>query len=131
MTRVRPHALVTLTLAAATGLVPAADAHAADKPRHDLTVAGKEIGGDGTNRFKLYGTVPTYAGQELRIERKVNKGPFAAWSTEATAPESGRFSFRIYGGKRRSTVCYRVVVPSTPDHRTTKGKKWCIETETQ
>ena len=117
-----------LLLAASLGTLPAAAAFGADPPRHDLTVAAKEIGGDGTNRFKMYGAVPTYAGQQLRVQRKVNAGAFADWTTDLTAPDSGRFSFRIYGGKRGSTVCYRVVVPATPDHRLTKGKRWCIET---
>lgn len=117
-----------LLLAASLGTLPAAAAHAADNPRHDLTVAAKEIGGDGTNRFKMYGEVPTYAGQKLRVQRKVNAGSFSDWSTDLTSAETGRFSFRIYGGKRGSTVCYRVVVPATADHRTTKGKKWCVQT---
>jgi hypothetical protein len=109
-----------------TLLAPAASA--ADKPRHDLTVAAKEIGGDSSNRFKLYGSVPTYLGQDVRIERKVDKRPFEAWSTDTTSADRGRFSIKIYGGKRGSTVCYRVVVPATPDHRTTRGERWCIET---
>ena len=99
----------------------------ADKPRHDLTVAGKEIGGD-TNRFKLYGRVPTYPGKDLRIERKVNSQSFKPWSTDTTSADTGRFSIRVYGGKRGSTICYRVVVPSTPEFRTTRGDRWCIRT---
>jgi hypothetical protein len=109
-------------------MLPAPAALAADKPRHDLQVSSKEIGGD-TDRFKMFGSVPTYAGAELRIQRKVDKAPFKAWSTELTATGTGRFSFRIYGGKRGSTVCYRVVVPATAEHRRTKGQRWCIETE--
>jgi hypothetical protein len=119
--------LVALVLAAPVAL-PAPAAVAADKPRHDLTVAAKEIGGDGTNRFKMYGAVPTYLGQDLRIERKVNAKPFAAWSKDTTSSDAGRFSFRVYGGKRGSTICYRVVVPATQDHRRTKGPRWCIRT---
>lgn len=126
-----PRLVVGLVLAASfvTSPAPAADAlGAADKPRHDLTVAGKEIGNDSSNNFKLYGRVPTYLGQDLRIERKVNKGPFTAWSTDTTSADKGRFSTRIYGGKRGSTVCYRVVVPATPDFRATKSDRWCIAT---
>jgi len=126
VTPTRP-AVVGLVLAASLGPL-SAPAPAADKPRHDLTVQAKEIGGD-SNRFKMYGAVPTFAGGDLRIERKVNKAPFAAWSTETTAADTGRFSFKIYGGKRGSTICYRVIVPATPDYRQTKGEKWCIETE--
>jgi hypothetical protein len=120
--------ILTIAVLAASLGTPPALVHAADKPRHDLTVAAKEIGGPKTNRFKMYGAVPTAAGVELRVQRKVDKGAFADWATETTAEGTGRFSFRIYGGKRGSTVCYRVVVPSDPVHRTTKGKKWCIRT---
>ena len=88
----------------------------------------REIGGD-SNRFKMFGTVPTALGVELRVQRKVNKGAFQDWTTELTAADTGRFSVRIYGGKRGSTICYRVVVPAGDGYRTTKGKKWCIETE--
>lgn len=121
--------LLALVLAASFVSPPAPAASAAAKPRHDLTVSAKEIGGDGTNRFKMFGSVPTYLGQELRVQRKVSNGPFRAWSTDTTSADKGRFSFRIYGGKRGSTVCYRVVVPSTRDHRTSKGERWCIQTE--
>ena len=122
--------LLALVLAASrvTSSAPA-EGRVADKPRHDLTVAGKEIGGD-SNRFKLFGRVTTYLGQDLRVERKVNAGPFEAWATETTSADQGRFSIRVYGGKRGSTICYRVIVPATPDHRRTKGERWCIETET-
>lgn len=119
--------ICALVLAASLAALPAPPANAA-KPRHDLTVSAKEIGGD-TNRFKMYGAVPTAAGIELRVQRKVDKAAFEDWSTEQTAVDTGRFSFKIYGGKRGSTVCYRVVVPASDTHRTTKGKKWCIETE--
>lgn len=122
--------IIGLVLAASVVTLPAPAASAADKPRHDLTVAAKEIGGD-SNRFKMYGAVPTAPGVELRVQRKVNKGAFADWSSELTAVDSGRFSFKIYGGKRGSTVCYRVVVPASDTHRTTKGKKWCIETDSR
>jgi len=101
---------------------------AADKPRHDLTVAAREIGGDDTNRFRMYGEVPTYLGRNLRVERKVNKEPFKRWSKEKTS-DTGRFSFRIYGGKVGSTICYRVVVPATDSYRRTRGKASCIETK--
>lgn len=108
--------------------LPGAGTAAADKPRHDLAASAKEIGGD-SNTFKLFGRVPTYPGRDLRIERKVNKGPFKAWATEATSADNGRFSIKVYGGKRGSTICYRVIVPSTPEYRTTKGDRWCIKTE--
>jgi hypothetical protein len=108
---------------------PLAASAAAQKPRHDLVVQAKEIGGDDSSRFKLFGRVSTFPGQELRVERKVNKGPFEAWSTDTTSADKGKFSIRVYGGKRGSTICYRVVVPATPDHRRTQGQRWCIETE--
>jgi hypothetical protein len=126
----RPLALVGLALAAALASLPAsAPAAAATKPRHDLTVSAKELGDDSSNRFKMFGTVPTYLGKDLKIERKVNNGTFEPWSTDTTSADKGRFSFRIYGGKIGSTVCYRVVVPATKDHRRTKGRASCIETK--
>jgi hypothetical protein len=121
--------LVGLTLAVTLVSPPAsAPAASAKEPRHDLTVSAKEIGGD-SNRFKMFGSVPTYLGQELKVERKVNTGSFEAWSTDATSADQGRFSFRIYGGKVGSTICYRLVVPATKDHRRTKGPASCIETK--
>jgi hypothetical protein len=119
-----------LSAALLAGLAHGVPATAAAEPRHDLTVAGKEIGGD-SDRFKLFGRVPTYPGQDLRIERKVNKGPFEVWASEATSADQGRFSIRVYGGKRGSTVCYRVVVPATAEHRRTQGERWCITTRTR
>ena len=125
----RPLTLVGLVLAAMLGLLPAAaPAAAATKPRHDLTVSAKEIGDDSSNRFKMFGSVPTYLGKDLKIERKVNNGTFEQWSTDATSADKGRFSFRIYGGKVGSTICYRVVVPATKHHRRTKGPASCIVT---
>ena len=122
--------VVGLALAATLGSLPASTSEAAaKKPRHDLTVSAKEIGDDSSNRFKMFGSVPTYLGQDLRIERKVNKGTFELWSTDVTSPDRGKFSFRIYGGKVGSTICYRVVVPATKDHRRTKGRASCIETK--
>jgi predicted amidohydrolase len=126
----RPLPLVGLVLAAALASLPAsAPAAAATKPRHDLTVSAKEIGDDSSNRFKMFGSVPTYRGKDLKIERKVNNGPFEPWSTDTTSADKGRFSFRIYGGKVGSTICYRVVVPATKHHRRTKGRASCIETK--
>jgi hypothetical protein len=123
-------ASVGLVLAGTLVSLPAAaPAAAAKKPRHDLTVSAKETGGEDTNRFKMYGRVPTYLDKDLKIERKVNDGAFEQWSTDATSPDKGRFSFRIYGGKIGSTICYRVVVPATKDHRRTKGPASCIETK--
>jgi hypothetical protein len=118
-----------MVLAASLLAPPASAGNAADKPRHDLTVAAKEIGGDDTNRFKMYGDVPTYPGRKLRVERKVNQGTFKRWAKEKTSGDTGRFGFRIYGGKVGSTICYRVVVPETGSHRRTKGEPSCIETK--
>jgi hypothetical protein len=124
----RPLPLVGLVLAATLALPPASAPAAATKPRHDLTVSAKEIGDDSSNRFKMFGSVPTYRGRDLKIERKVNNGTFEPWSTDTTSADKGRFSFRIYGGKVGSTICYRVVVPATKHYRRTKGRASCIET---
>jgi hypothetical protein len=122
--------LVGMVLAATLASLPAsASEDSRKKPRHDLTVSAKEIGDDSSNRFKMFGSVPTYRGKDLKIERKVNKGTFERWSTDATSADKGRFSFRIYGGKVGSTICYRVVVPATKHHRRTKGAASCIETK--
>ncbi|GAB3242201.1 hypothetical protein GCM10027448_00290 [Nocardioides dilutus] len=119
-----------MALAATLLSLPAQAAPAAaKKPRHDLTVSAKEIGDDSSNRFKMFGSVPTYLGKDLKVERKVNNGTFEPWSTDTTSADKGRFSFRIYGGKVGSTICYRVVVPATKDHRRTKGRASCIETK--
>ena len=117
---VTPRLVVGLVLAASfvTSPAPAADGWAPPKapPRPD----GRRPRRSATTPRKSSSSTagcPTYLGQDLRIERKVNKAPFAAWSTERTSTDKGRFSIKVYGGKRGSTICYRVVVPSTPEYR--------------
>jgi hypothetical protein len=102
---------------------------AAAKAKHDLLVTGEEIGGEGTNKFRIYGTVATFKGRNITVQVKVNNGDWDLWKRTATAAEDGAFSERIYGGKRGSKVCYKVVVPSTERYRTTKKRAACITTD--
>ena len=118
-----------LLLAASLATPPAAVANGADKPRHDLTVSATEIGDEGTNEFRIYGTVATFKGRNLTIQVKVDHGDWDFWKKSATAPEDGAFSERIYGGKRGSKVCYKVIVPSTKRYLTTKKRAACITTD--
>ncbi len=101
---------------------------AAAKTKHDLVVTGEEVGGEGTNKFRIYGTVATFKGRKLTIQVKVNNGDWEFWKKTATAAEDGAFSERIYGGKGGSKICYKVVVPSTKRYRTTKERAACITT---
>jgi hypothetical protein len=101
---------------------------AAAKTKHDLTVAAEEIGGDGTNEFRILGTVSTFKGRNLTIQIRINKGGWDPWKKTATDPDDGSFSERVYGGRRGSKVCYKVVVPSTKRFKTTKRKAGCIRT---
>jgi hypothetical protein len=117
-----------LSAALLVGLTWGPPATAVDKPRHDLTVSSEEVSGEHTNDFRLFGAVPTYKGRKLRIQSRVNGGPWRLWKTTPTDAEDGAFSEPIYGGKRGSTVCYKVVVPSTKKYRTTKRKAACIAT---
>src|SRR5687767_9691445 len=105
--------LVALVMAASVMLAftSVTSANGAAKVKHDLTASAKEIG--TTNRFKAFGKVPTYAGKKITIQRKVNKGAYTFWKKTKTQADSGKFSEPIYGGKRGSTICYKVVVPST------------------
>jgi hypothetical protein len=119
--------LLALALALLVAAAPGPAAGAA-KVRHDLTVSSEEIGGDDTNRFRVLGAVPTYKGRRLKIQVRVNGGAWKLWRTSLTGAEDGAFSERIYGGKRGSTVCYKVVVPSTKRYRTTKRRAGCIRT---
>ncbi|MBJ7359955.1 hypothetical protein [Nocardioides sp.] len=118
---------VVLVLGLLLTLVPS-PATGAAKVRHDLTVAAEEVGGEGTNHFRMFGAVPTYQGRRLKIQHRVDDGGWRLWKTTLTAAEDGAFSERIYGGKRGSRVCYKVVVPATKKYRTTKRKVACITT---
>ena len=106
-----------------------AAAAAAAKTKHDLVVTGEEIGGEGTNKFRIYGTVATFKGRNVTIQVKVNNGDWDFWKKTATADDDGAFSERIYGGKAGSKICYKVVVPSTKRYRTTKKRAACITTD--
>lgn len=120
--------LVALVMTATVmmALTSATSANGAAKTKHDLTAAAKEIG--TTNRFKTFGKVPTYAGKKITIQRKVNKGPYTFWKKTKTKAGSGKFSEPIYGGKRGSKICYKIVVPKTPNYKTTKQVVGCIST---
>ncbi len=101
-------------------------ANGAAKVKHDLTASAKEIG--TTNKFKTFGKVPTYAGRKITIQRKVNKGSYTFWKKTKTKAGSGKFSEPIFGGKRGSKICYKIVVPKTPTYKTTKKAVGCIST---
>lgn len=118
---------LTVALSALVPAVPA-PAAAAAKVRHELTVTSEEVGGEGTDDFRVVGTVPTYAGRKLTIQVRVDAGAWTSWRTSVTDPEDGSFAEPIYGGRRGSTVCYKVVVPSTKRYRTTKARAGCITT---
>lgn len=100
----------------------------AAKVRHELTVSSEEVGGEGTNHFRIFGAVPSFKGRRLKIQHRVNDGAWRLWKTTLTSAEDGAFSERIYGGKRGSRVCYKVVVPATKKYKTTKRKVACITT---
>jgi hypothetical protein len=117
-----------LSAALLVGLTSGVPATAADKTPHELTVAAEEVGGEGTNHFRMFGAVPTYKGRRLKIQHRVNGGDWRLWRTTLTGAEDGAFSERIYGGKRGSRVCYKVVVPGTKKYKTTKRKVACIRT---
>ena len=99
------------------------------KTKHDLVVTGEEVGGEGTNKFRIFGTVATFKGRNLTIQIKINQGDWDFWKKTGTDREDGAFSERIYGGKRGSKVCYKVVVPSTKRYKTTRKRAACITTD--
>jgi hypothetical protein len=103
-------------------------ANGAAKTKHDLVVQAEEIGGSSSNKFRLFGTVSTYKGRKIIIQRKVNKGQYTFWKKTKTSADKGKFSERIYGGKRGSKICYKVVVPKTKNYKTTKRAVACITT---
>ena len=120
--------LVALVMAASMMLAftVSGTANGAAKVKHDLTASAKEIG--TSDRFKTFGKVPTYAGKKITIQRKVNGGPYTNWKKTKTKAGSGKFSEPIFGGKRGSKICYKVVVPKTPQYKTTKKFVGCITT---
>jgi hypothetical protein len=127
----RRRVVASAVLAGATAgslVLAPTSAPAADKTRHDLTVSSEEVGGDDTNEFRLFGTVSTYKGRKLKIQISINSGDWKLWRTTVTDAEDGAFSHPIYGGRRGSKVCYKVVVPSTKRYKTTKAKAGCIKT---
>ena len=97
---------------------------AAKKPAHDLTAQGEEY---ATNKFRIVGKVSTYPGKKITVQRKVNKGAYQNW-TKVKTKANGNFKFRIYGGKRGSKICYKIIVPKTKDYKTTKRAIACITT---
>lgn len=123
--------LVALVMAASMMLAfssVTAPAEGAAKTKHDLVVQGEEIGGASSNKFRIFGTVSTYKGRKIIIQRKVNKGAYIFWKKTKTNAAKGKFSERIYGGKRGSKICYKVIVPSTKKYKTTKRAVACITT---
>ena len=98
------------------------------RPRPSTTSrpSAKEIG--TSNKFKTFGKVPTYAGKKITIQRKVNKGSYTIWKKTKTKAGSGKFSAPIYGGKRGSKICYKIVVPKTKNYKATKKVVGCITT---
>ena len=120
-------ALVALVVAISMSMAftsPAATGAA--KTRHDLVAKGKEIG--NTNKFVTFGKVTTFKGRKITIQRKVNRGAFKFWKKTKTNATTGKFRERIYGGKRGSKVCYKIVVPSTKNYKTTRQFVGCITT---
>ena len=120
--------LVALAMTATVmlALTSGTSANGAAKVKHDLTASAKEIG--TTNKFKTFGKVPTFAGKKITIQRKVNNGSYTFWKKTKTEAVSGKFSEPIFGGKRGSKICYKIVVPKTPTYKTTKKVVGCIET---
>ena len=121
-------ALVALFMILSVGLAATTSpaTNAAKKEKHDLIAKGKEIG--NTNKFKLFGKVKTYKGRKIVIERKVNKQGYKPWKKIKTSKDKGKYSTRIFGGKRGDKICYKVKVPSTKKYKTTKQVVGCITT---
>ena len=121
-------ALTALFLAVSLGFMASAGSatNAAAKEKHDLVAKGKEIG--STNKFKLFGKVTTFTGRNVIVQRKVNKAAFKPWKKIKTSADKGKFSTRIFGGKRGDKICYKVVVPSTKNYKKTQARVGCITT---
>ncbi len=113
--------LVALVLAVSMQLAFTSTVEAQAKPRHDLTASGKEIG--NTGKFKAFGKVTTYKGRKIIIQRKLRGQSFKLYKKDRTNRRTGKFSTRIDGP---IGSCFKVVVPSTKNYRTTKQRIGCI-----
>ena len=101
----------------------------ATKPPHDVVAVSEEIGGVGSGKFRAYGAASTHKDRKITIQLRVGGRKWTAWKVVRTGAEDGSFSERIYGGKRGTRACYRVVVPRTKLYRPTKVRLGCIVTK--
>ena len=118
--------LAAMAPIALTGQANAVEAQQA-KPKHALFASGKELG--NTNKFIAFGRVATYKGHNITVQRKnCGKCAWKFYKKVKTSADKGKFRTRIAPGRRGTRICYKVVVPSTPNYRATKRVVGCITT---
>lgn len=116
-------ALVALILTVTMGqaLVQPA-AHAASKPKHDISAQGGEIRNSG--KFYIKGKVTTFHGK-VKLLRKVGAGSFKV-QKKVKVKSSGKFRTAIYQSGRKRT-CFKIQVPSQNGYKkTTTPNLGCI-----
>ena len=117
-------ALVALVLAATVSPGFASSTSAAALPKHDLSATGKEMG--STDKFIVFGKVPTFPSGKVKVLRKVGAGSYKAYKKTKTEA-NGKFRTRIYQAGNKRT-CFKVVVPATATYKKTQKGIGCIFT---
>jgi hypothetical protein len=118
-------AFVALILTVTMGQALIQPAHAAGKPKHDLSAKGYEQG--TSNKFYVKGKVATFPKGKIKIMRNVNGGAFKTYKKIKTK-SSGKFKARIFQVGRAKT-CFKVQVPGTSVYKkTTSPNLGCIYT---
>jgi hypothetical protein len=115
-------AFVALVLAVTMSQAFMAPAHAAGKPKHDLSATGKEIG--KTDKFIAFGKVSTFPSGKIKILRKVGGGGYKAYKKVKTKA-NGAFKTSI-GQVGNQRTCFKVVVPETATYKQTQLGIGCI-----
>jgi hypothetical protein len=118
-------ALVALILTLTMGQALVSPAHAAGKPKHDISAKGYEKG--KTDRFYLKGKVATFPKGKIKVLRNVSGGPFKVYKKTKTR-STGKFKTRIFQAGNKKT-CFKVQVPGTSVYKkTTTPNLGCITT---
>jgi hypothetical protein len=112
-------ALVALILAVSMVGLVAGPAQAA-KAKHDLTASP---GTKPSGQLFIKGKVTTYTGRKITIQRKVSKKANYVAYKQPFTNDKGKFKVNVDGPVG---ACFKVVVPSTNNYKTTKKFIGCI-----
>jgi hypothetical protein len=114
-------AIVALILAVTMGQSLVSPAHAAMKPKHDITASGGE---SSPNHFFIKGKVTTFHGK-VKLLRKVGSSGYKAIK-KVKVKRSGKFRTSIFQVGKAKT-CFKIQVPAQGGYKkTTTPNLGCI-----